>query len=327
MSINQRLFLAVLPGILGVLTVAGLAYWGQYGRQAPNLLVGIAIVASLVSLAVAWRTTREVAARVSRLAASGSGGPTDELRAIEDEVARLRQALADAHAEVASSEARADDVAREYRGLVADAAGSAARQLDEIRMPLHILLENRFGDLNENQEEMLSAARQAADEAQGALDRLRTVADIDRGGLRLRAERVRVGDLLAALMPALAADAARGGVAFDVEIAPLLPTVDGDRARLRRALDLVARDAVGRTPAGGRVRITARACASAPGIEMRVSHGGGPPHATDIALARRIIEAHRGSVRQDGAETVVSLPVADPQASSGCVRSGSVVSQ
>ena len=61
---------------------------------------------------------------------------------------------------------------------------SAARQLDEIRMPLHILLENRFGDLNDNQEEMLATARTAADDAQALLERLRQVADVDRGTLR-----------------------------------------------------------------------------------------------------------------------------------------------
>ena len=34
MTVSQRLYLAVVPAIVGVFAVAGLAYWGQYDRQA-----------------------------------------------------------------------------------------------------------------------------------------------------------------------------------------------------------------------------------------------------------------------------------------------------
>jgi hypothetical protein len=49
-----------------------------------------------------------------------------------------------------------------------------------VRLPLQILLESPFGELNENQEELLRDARAAADAIDAALRKLGHVADIDR---------------------------------------------------------------------------------------------------------------------------------------------------
>ena len=64
MKVGQRLFFAVIPAVLGVFTVAALAYFGQYEHTAPEALVLIAIIASVASLVVAWRNTRYVAQRI-----------------------------------------------------------------------------------------------------------------------------------------------------------------------------------------------------------------------------------------------------------------------
>ena len=325
MTVSQRLYLAVVPAILGVFAVAGLAYWGQYDRQAPTVIVIVGVIASVGSLVVAWRNTRYVATRVTRLAAPGPGTRDDELDAIEQEVDRLRRAVAGAEAAQAGAQQRADASVQEYGTLVSDAAMAAARQLDEIRMPLHILLENRFGDLNDNQEEMLAAARTAADDAQASLERLRQVADIDCGTLRMRAERVRLTDLVAALLPGLSAEGARGSVAVSADLSPWLPTVSGDRARLGQALSLLLADAVRRTPAGGAVRITAgetgppgraglaavAAGSGAPAlVHLVVSHGALTGRMTDIALADRLITALGGRVQHGDDRTVISVPAA-----------------
>ncbi len=325
MTVSQRLYLAVVPAIVGVFAVAGLAYWGQYDRQAPTVLVVVGVIASVGSLVVAWRNTRYVATRVTRLAAPGPGMRDDELDAIEQEVDRLRRAVAGAEAAQAGAQQRADASVQEYGTLVSDAAMAAARQLDEIRMPLHILLENRFGDLNDNQEEMLAAARTAADDAQASLERLRQVADIDRGTLRMRAERVRLTDLVAALLPGLAAEGARGSVAVSADLSPWLPAISGDRARLGQALSLLVTDAIRRTPAGDAVRITggetnpsdragAAAAAAAPGaaamVHLTISHGALAGRMTDIALADRLITALGGRVQHGDERTVISVPAA-----------------
>ena len=65
MRIGPRLFLAVLPAVLGVVVVVALAYFGEYGRQAPAALVAIAAGATIVSLVVSWRNTRWLARRIN----------------------------------------------------------------------------------------------------------------------------------------------------------------------------------------------------------------------------------------------------------------------
>jgi signal transduction histidine kinase len=336
-TVSQRLYLAVVPAILGVFTVAGLAYWGEYGRQAPHILVIVAIVASVGSLVVAWRNTRYVATRVSRLAAPAQVTRTDELDAIEGEVERLRQAVIKAEATAAQARDRAAVSVQEYGGLVADAAAAAARQLDEIRMPLHILLDNHFGDLNDNQEEMLAAARLAADDAQAYLERLRAIADIEQDAVRLRIERIRLADIVTARLPGLSAAAARVGVRVSTDLSPRLPAIMGDRRRLGEALALLIGDAVHRTPSGGEVLIIgadpdlplvagahgAATGGAGPGqpsapnsrapaatARLVLLHGSGTPRATDAALADRLVAVQGGTVHHEPDRTIVEMPSA-----------------
>lgn len=332
MTVGQRLYLAVLPAILGVFTVAGLAYWGEYGRQAPHILVIVASVASVASLVVAWRNTRYVATRVSRLAAPPPAQVTrlNELDAIEAEVDRLRLAVVNAETAAAQTRSRAAASVEEYGGLVANAATAAARQLDEIRMPLHILLENRFGDLNDNQEEMLAAARLAADDAQASLERLRAITDVERGALRLRIERIRLSDIVTARLPGLSAAAARVGVRITADLSPRLPAITGDRGRIGEALTLLIGDAVHRTASGGEVQIIGpdpdtsdedpRVLAGSPSVSnpqthvatvrLVLVHGSGTPRATDAALADRLVAVQGGMVHHEADRTTVEMPAA-----------------
>lgn len=339
MTVSQRLYLAVVPAIVGVFLVAGLAYWGEFDRRAPNVLVLIGVIASVGSVAVAWRNTRYVATRVSRLAV-GHPAQLDELDTIEDEVERLRRAVADAIAAQARAEATADQRVREYAELIDEAATAVVRQLDEVRIPLHILLESHFGDLNENQEEMLAAARTAADDVHTRLDRLRAIADVDRGALRLRPERVRVGDIIRVLLPGLQAAATQAGVSIESDISPLQPAAMADRAWLSEALSLLANDAVLRTPPGEKVRVASvepgasgypQESSGAVGpptsaaetaidregdgsrVQLMISHGAAPGRPIDIALADRLIAAQGGRVEHDPLRTRITLPI-DPAA-------------
>src|SRR6185436_10242224 len=107
----------------------------------------------------------------------------------------LGSALSASEAERAKSNAmaaaRLHDEATMLAGVVADSLA----QLDEVRLPLHILLESRFGELNENQEELLRDARAAADAIDVALRRLGQVADADRGALAVQPELVQINDV------------------------------------------------------------------------------------------------------------------------------------
>jgi signal transduction histidine kinase len=305
-KISHRLFLGVVPSVVGLFTVAGLAYWGQYHQTAPELVVWAAGAATILSLVVAWRETRYVAHRVERLAsAKGEGREVDELDAIEQRVESLGEAATAAKADAARA---AEDAGRrtiEYATLLAEAATSASKQLAEARLSLHVLQDNHFGELNDNQEEMIGAAREATEAAEVELDQLRQIADIDRGALALRRDLVKPGDLIRSLLPTLNAQAAKQGVRILSELEPALPRVVGDRGRLQDALGLILKDAVRFAVPGTSVSIHA---ASEPTrIRIIVNHGSPHSYTGDVALADRLIAAQGGSVTHEAEGTTISL--------------------
>lgn len=335
MRVGQRLFLAVIPAILGLLTVAALAYFGEYAHEAPEWLVLLAVIASVTSAILAWRNTRYVASRIEQLAmrrglqldaseplrrASALLGPgaiaspspnetVDELDRIEHLVERLSDALASARS--AQDEARISfrQRQREYATLVRAAVDRSLRQLDEVRLPLHILLDNHFGELNENQEEMLGAARAATESVDIGLLRLRDVLRLDLDEVAMRADRIRVGDLLSSVLPSLQMEGASRDVAVVHEIAVPLPTIDGDRVWLQDALSQLLHDALSRTPDGTALALHAEEREGA--IRITVSGAVGEPPAEQAAFARRVVEACHGQlVAADGSLRVVLRPSA-----------------
>lgn len=320
MRIGQRMYLALLPAVLGVFTVAALAYWGQYAHAAPEWLVAIAGVATIASLIIAWNNARYVARRVERLATTSSAQRSssalpaqspDELEAIEGAVHDLSTAVGRAEAAREAEQNALRDRQRAYAELLSLASRDALQRLDEIRLPLHILLENHFGDLNENQEEMLGSARAAAEQAGDAFQRLEEIADLDRGTLVMRRDRVRPADLVAGVLPALVAEGQQCGVRVTAEVAPALQSIFGDRGRLQLALELLLHDCLRRTPSGGEIHITADVAASE--VVFAARHGDGPSDPLGTALGRRLIEAQGGSVaeRESGvAERVTEIRLA-----------------
>ena len=128
MRVGARLFLSLVPAILGVFTVAGLAYRGQYDRQAPHVLVITAVIASVASLIMTWVNTRYVANKVKKLAEGTPGeGPGDELDRIEQTVDRLSGELERVRAERNVSRTETNERIREYTTLLADATGDAMK--------------------------------------------------------------------------------------------------------------------------------------------------------------------------------------------------------
>jgi signal transduction histidine kinase len=306
MKISHRLFLGVIPSVVGLFTVAGLAYWGQYAHTAPQLVVWTAGAATILSLGVAWWNTRYVAHRVERLAsAKGGNEETDELDVIEQRVELLGEAATAAKADAARA---AEDAGRrtiEYATLLAEAATSASKQLAEARLSLHVLQDNHFGELNDNQEEMIGAAREATEAAEVELNHLREIADIDRGALTLRRDLVKPGEIIRSLQPLLNAQATKQGVRILFELDPALPRVVGDRGRLQDALGLILKDAVRYALPGTSISVHAASEPSA--VTIIVNHGSPHSYTGDVALADRLIRAQGGSVSHRDDSTTITL--------------------
>jgi signal transduction histidine kinase len=306
MKISHRLFLGVVPSLVGVLTVAGLAYWGQYARSVPQAVVWIAATATVLSLGVAWWNTRYVAQRVERLAPSEtSDRQADELDVIEQRVESLGEQASAAKADAVRAVEDAGRRTIEYATLLSEAATAASKQLAEARLSLHVLQDNHFGELNDNQEEMIGAAREATEAAEVELDHLRQIADIDRGALALRRDLVKPGEMIRSLLPVLNAQAAKQGVRIMSELEPALPRVVGDRGRLQDALGLILKDAVRYALPGTTISIHATSEPST--VTIIVNHGSPHSYTGDVALADRLIRAQRGSVTHGDDSTTITL--------------------
>ena len=305
MKISQRLFLGVIPSLVGLFTVASLAYWGQYAHTAPQLVVWSTAAATVLSLVVAWWNTRYVAHRVERLASRPGNQTVDELDVIEQRVESLGEEASAAKADAARAAEDAGRRTTEYATLLAEAATAASKQLAEARLSLHVLQDNRFGELNDNQEEMIGAAREATEAAEVELNRLREIADIDRGALALRRDLVKPGEMIRSLLPVLNAQAAKQGVRIMSELEPALPRVVGDRGRLQDALGLILKDAVRYAIPGTTISIHAT---SQPGtVTIIVNHGSPHSYTGDVALADRLIQAQGGSVTHRDDSTTITL--------------------
>lgn len=305
MKIAYRLYAAVAPAVLGVFLVAALSYWGQYERTAPTALLVVAAVASIGSLAVAWRNTRYVIRRVEALAVA-DGGSTDEIESIDRRLASLGKEAARARAEASRAAEETRRRTAEYAALIADVASTARRRVDEARMPVHILLTAQFGELNENQEEMLGTADGAMTSLEEELAKLETIADIDRGALTVRRERVHVGEILQALHPMLRAQAEKEGVRLAFDLEPALPRVLADPPRLRDALRLALTDDIRYAVPGTTVAVQARSTANA--VTVIVQHGSRHSYAGNILLAARLLDAQGGSLEHADGRTVITMP-------------------
>jgi light-regulated signal transduction histidine kinase (bacteriophytochrome) len=206
-------------------------------------------------------------------------------------------------------------------GVVSDTLA----QLDQVRLPLQILLASPFGELNENQEELLRDARAAADAMDVAIRRLGQVAEIDRDAVPVQRELVQVNDVVRSVLPVARATAKRRGARTETAWEPGLPRVVADRARLAEALALFLADSASqagpstslristvRAGASALIRIAplstnAKARSSAPVTTdvLVAEKEAAPADAAPLILASRLISAHGGEVTvDDGALTV-----------------------
>lgn len=252
LAVGQRLLLGLAPSLLAVGLVVALGYYGEIGREAPEYVVSGAAALALLSLGLTWWNTSYFVRRLQRLGRRDGGlgdagivesdtDPSgDDFDRIEREVARLGDALARSTRERVVDHDALERRLHEQATLLAATVRAVTAQMDEVRLPLHILLDARFGELNENQEELLVAARAAADGIDAAVRRLAVVADADRDALVVRTEPVAINDVVRAVLPMVRATADRRNARVDVAFEPALPRVWANRAALAEAIALVA---------------------------------------------------------------------------------------
>ncbi len=303
LSVGQRLTLGVAPALLAVILVVGLAFYGERGRAIPSLVLVSAAALAVVSLIVTWVNTQYIARRIRRLAGGVDVGLASELPTEHDELGRIELVVQKlGSALTAAEDARRDVIAEsgarftQQATTLAAAVRDARAQLDELRLPLHILMDAPFGELNENQEELLVDARAAGAVMDVTLRRLTQIADADRDALPVLLERVAVNDVLRAVLPMLRAAAERHGARMDSDFDPRLPRVSADRARLAEAIALIGTEAAAMTSDSRPLTLKS----SVDTTHARITMSPTPAIETHInvafVLAERLIAAQHGQL-------------------------------
>ena len=185
---------------------------------------------------------------------------------------------------------------RQQATMLAAVVSDTLSQLDQVRLPLQILLESPFGHLNDNQEELLRDARTAADAIDVALRRLAQVADIDRDALPVQHELVQINDVVRSIQGIARAAAERRGARLEMTLEPGLPRATADRARLAEALALIATEAAAACGADTPLAISTARDGRRAAIRISPSSADG----ASMLFASRLIEAQGGGARDGG---------------------------
>jgi signal transduction histidine kinase len=213
----------------------------------------------------------------------------------------------------------------------------------DLRNPLHTIVlsasylaEVFLNDLPEAALQQTQIIRRAVDRANSLIQDLLDVSRIDAGGFSVAPEPIAPALLLNDAHEAMAPTAAAGQVTLTCQADPDLPDVMGDTERLQQVFSNLIGNAVKFTPAGGTVKVTARANGPlSVRFAVRDSGQGISPehlphifdrfwqarHATrtgaglGLAIARGIVEAHGGSIAAaseigNGTEITFELPAA-----------------
>jgi hypothetical protein len=297
MKVGQRLFLAVIPAVLGVVSVALLAYFGRYAHAAPEALIVIAVIAAVASLVVAWRNTRYVAQRIEHLADTAR----QNLPAHADE-------LDDIEHGVRESRVLAEQRTATYAGLLNEVLRVIPARLEESQLPLHILLESPFGELNENQEELLGAAQSAVEAADLEVRRLRKLLDLERGAVTLVIQPIGVAELLRAPLAIAAARAEKRGVGHEWSVPATMPRVRVDPSHMQEALTSALGRAIDQTQEGAGIALRVGESPDGLRVLLTISHGTLEAElSSEGLLARRTIELQGGSMLDANGSTAIEL--------------------
>ena len=313
-TIGQRLLLGLTPSLLAIALVVALAYYGEFGRQAPGFIVSTSAMLAAVSLALTWWNTRYLVRRMRRLGRGDRvvSGPRDELDRFEDSMVQLRAQLELLRVERDKAAREAARAQAEQATMMAAAVRGMLLQLDEVRLPLHILLNAPFGDLNENQEELLAAANVGADQMGDVLQRLATIADVDRGVTVTRCEPVAMNDILRAILPMVRATAERVGARVVLHLEPAMPRAWGNRSAMAEAMSLLAVRAAERC--GTDEILDLRAHSTKSHVEMAISPWRAINDDLAVRTGWRILEAQDATLLADEQTLRVRVARAAPSA-------------
>lgn len=221
----------------------------------------------------------------------------------------LRDALRDARAAADREIAHARAQANDYRAMLEQVVSSMGARVREVQLPLHILLDTPFGALNENQEELLGAARQSAEAADTELRALRRLLD-EPSHRHPDADAITVTALLAPAL-AVAASAAEGAlVRLLVDVPADLPPVRVSVRAVQESLATVLLELVDALPGGADIALSARAEGDAVALRLTPPPDLGAP-SFRLRLAIQMLRRYADRAADHPSGCLFRFPITD----------------
>ncbi len=247
---------------------------------------------------------------------------------------------------LALSYARLSRELEEKKGLLEEVSrhksAFLARMSHELRTPLNaiigfaeVLLDEELAPSEDDQREFLGHILASGRHLLGLINEVLDLSKIEAGKMDLRRSRVEAGALIEEVAASVKALAAEKQISLSTAIAPALPPLWGDQAKVRQVLLNLVGNALKFTPAGGTVGIGARyvpaggqdSSSDERGGRMEISVAdtgiGIPPEEQErifqefqqvpgaegkeqgtglgLALAKRLVELHGGTIRVQSA--------------------------
>jgi NtrC-family two-component system sensor histidine kinase KinB len=209
------------------------------------------------------------------------------------------------------------------RGVIETVSHQLKTPLTSIRMALHLLLEERVGDLTPKQSELLVAASEDADRLHTIIEELLDIGHLESGKAQLDLQPASPLDIVLAHAEPYRSVARDSGVALSVEVPADLPEVCVEPARIALVFSNLLSNALKYTPPGGEVTIAAReepefvrfaVSDTGPGIAERFLHRVFEPFfrvpdqergtgvGLGLAIVKDVVGVHGGSVEVESRE-------------------------
>ena len=302
----------------------------RIAHHVDRYLLWAGIGVALLGTALVWMFARRTLAPVQRLGATarqlGRGDLSQRAEVTgPTEIRHLARSFNSMAAELEEAESR-------RRSLTADIAHELRTPTSNIQGYMEAIKDGVFQPTPETvetiHEQSLLLSRLVED--------LRLLAQADGGELQMQRTQTRLEELVQSCTDALRPRAEAKGVALRVDVGEILPELNLDPTRIAQAVGNLLDNAVINTPEGGSVVVSARASAGA--VEVRVADTG-PGIAPDdlqrvfdrfyradpsrsrstggtglgLTIARRLVEAHGGSIEAEsvegqGSRFIIRLP-------------------
>lgn len=212
-------------------------------------------------------------------------------------------------------------------------------RLTSVRMAVHLLLDEKIGDLNIRQTELLLAAREDSEHLYRIIEGLLDIGRIRSGRLKMEQKPLNAEELVMQGVEAFRHAFQDKGIELTHELPPDLPQVVADATRVPLVLENLLSNALKYTAAGGQVTVrtevepqfvrfivrdtgTGIPAADVPRVFQRFFRGSreGEPGGAGLGLAivKEIVEAHGGTIaveskEGDGSTFSFTLKRADAQ--------------